>query len=113
SDAETETVGVEIVADLHDALGRYPADEQLAALVADLRAASPRFADAWEQHPVAARMASRKTFSHPEVGLVTLDCDVLRVEGSDLRVVVYSAPAGSPDAESLALLGAIGLQSFA
>ena len=48
----------------------------------------------------------------PEVGRVTLDCDVLSVAGSDLRLVVYTAAAGSPDAEALALLGAIGLQTF-
>jgi MmyB-like transcription regulator ligand binding domain len=55
---------------------------------------------------------SRKTFSHPEVGPITLDCDVLIAQGSDVRLVVYTAPPGSTDADSLALLGAIGLQSF-
>jgi hypothetical protein len=54
----------------------------------------------------------RKTFRHPEVGTITVDCDVLCVQGSDLRVIVYTAPLGSGDAESLALLGAIGLQTF-
>ena len=65
-----------------------------------------------EGHPVARRSANRKTFSHPEVGLITVDCDVLVAQGSDLRLVVYTAASGSSDAESLALLGAIGLQSF-
>ena len=49
-------------------------------------------------------MCSRKTFSHPEVGLITVDCDVLVAQGSDLRLVVYTAPPDSPDARALALL---------
>jgi hypothetical protein len=113
SDDERAEAGAEIVADLRDALGRYPADEQLSSLVEDLRAGSARFADLWAEHPVAQRTASRKTFDHPEAGPVTLDCDVLTVQGGDLRLVVYTAPPGSPAAEALELLGAIGLQSFA
>jgi transcriptional regulator with XRE-family HTH domain len=109
---EHARAGAEVVADLRDALGRYPADEQLARLIDELRAASPRFAELWSQHPIAQRTTSKKTFAHPEAGLITVDCDVLRVEGSDLRLVVYSAPPGSPDADALALLGAIGLQTF-
>jgi MmyB-like transcription regulator ligand binding domain len=70
------------------------------------------FASLWEQRPVARTPARRKSFLHPELGAITLDCDALTVQGSDLSVIVYTAPAGSPDAESLALLGAIGLQSF-
>lgn len=111
--AERAQAEAEIVADLREALGRYPADDHLGALIDDLRAVSPRFAELWEEHPVARRSASRKTFSHPEVGPITLDCDVLVAQGSDLRLVVYTATNGSSDADSLALLGAIGLQSFA
>jgi hypothetical protein len=46
------------------------------------------------------------------VGTLTLDCDVLHVHGSDLRLVVFSAPPGTPDADALALIGVVGLQSF-
>jgi hypothetical protein len=43
---------------------------------------------------------------------LTLDCDVLTVGGSDLRLVVYTAAPGTRDFEALALLGAVGLQAF-
>jgi hypothetical protein len=92
------------VADLHLAAGRYPNDGPLHALIADLRAISPRFEQLWEQRPAAEHVADRKTIEHPEVGRVTVDCDVLTVAGSDLRLVVYTAPPGSPDARALALL---------
>jgi transcriptional regulator with XRE-family HTH domain len=110
---ENARMDAEIAADLRDALGRHPNDEPLQALIADLRREVPRFAALWEEHPVAPRTASRKTIAHPEVGPITLDCDVLSVAGSDLRLVVYTAAPGSPDAQALALLGAVGLQSFA
>ena len=113
SSAERAAAEIRLVAELRDALGRYPADEYLISLIADLRQISPRFTELWDQHPVARELSRTKTFNHPEIGEITLDCDVLAVQGSDLNVVVYTAPSGSRDADSLALLGAIGLQAFA
>jgi transcriptional regulator with XRE-family HTH domain len=113
TEQEDAALDAEAVADLHDALGRFPDDEPLRGLIDDLRAVSPRFAELWRARPVARRTASRKTIDHPEVGLVTVDCDTLSVGGSDLRMIVYSAPPDSPDARALALLSAVGLQTFA
>jgi transcriptional regulator with XRE-family HTH domain len=100
------------VADLRQALAHHPHDDELNSLIEDLRERSPRFAVLWAQRPVSRAPARRKTFRHPEVGTFTLDCDALSVQGADLTVIVYTAPAGSADADALALLGAIGLQSF-
>jgi transcriptional regulator with XRE-family HTH domain len=109
-DAQAEET---MVAELHDAFGRFPEDRYLRELIDDLRERSPRFAELWARRPVGQVPARRKTFHHPEIGELTLDCDALRVQGSDLNVIVYTAPADSPDAQALALLGTIGLQSFA
>ena len=98
----------EMVADLRRATGRYPNDAALQALILDLTRNSERFAELWARADVAVRSADRKTIAHPELGTITLDCDVLSVQGSDLRLVIYSASAGSDDAEKLALLGVIG-----
>ncbi|MFB8116673.1 helix-turn-helix transcriptional regulator [Streptomyces sp. NPDC055962] len=93
-----------LVSDLRTATARYPADEPLKRLVADLRAHSGRFADLWDSGAAGRHEAARKTVDHPDVGPVTLDCDVLTVAGSDLRVMIYTAEPGTRDAERLAEL---------
>jgi hypothetical protein len=102
----------ELVDSLREATGRYPDDEGLASLVGDLRAQSPRFEELWSAGGVRPYASQRKTIAHPELGDIALDCDVLTVPDSDVRLVVYTAPAGSPEAQALALLGAVGLQTF-
>ncbi|MFI6471109.1 helix-turn-helix transcriptional regulator [Streptomyces sp. NPDC050516] len=101
-----------VVADLRAAARRYPADQRLRQLVADLRANSARFAELWDAGTVGHHEASRKTIDHPQVGPVTLDCDVLLVAGSDLRIMIYTAEPGSQDAERLELLAVLGTQTL-
>jgi hypothetical protein len=100
------------VADLHAALGRHPEDPVLRARIAELRRVSRRFDELWATRPAAVHTAWQKTFEHPAVGRMTLDCDTLHVHGTDLRLVINSAAPGTPDAEALALLSVVGLQTF-
>ncbi|MYV55638.1 helix-turn-helix transcriptional regulator [Streptomyces sp. SID3212] len=101
-----------LVADLRATAGRYPADRQLRRLVAELRAQSDRFAELWDTGVVGRHEAARKTVDHPDVGPVTLDCDVLSVAGSDLRLMIYTAEPGTEDADRLALLAVLGTQKL-
>ena len=110
--AEKQALERELVADLHTATGRYPEDPELGMLVADLRAENSRFAALWDERPAWVHSSDHKVFEHPHVGRIELDCDVLRADGTDLMLVVHSAPAGSADAEALALLDVVGLQNL-
>ena len=101
-----------LVADLRDAAARYTEDLQLRRLIGDLRTTSDRFADLWDAGAIGQHEAARKTIDHPEVGPVTLDCDVLTVAGSDLRIMIYTAEPGTEDAERLALLTVLGTQAL-
>lgn len=96
-----------LVADLRDVASRYPADPELADLIAALRATSDEFARLWGQSSVAHHGNERKTFDHPEVGEIELDCDVLSVHGADLRVVVFTVPPNSEAADKLRRLAPI------
>lgn len=100
------------VADLRSMTARYPKDPSLRPLVADLRAASARFAELWDAAAVGIHEADRKTIHHPDIGTLTLDCDVLTVQGSDLRIVAYTAAPGSDAADRLKLLSVIGTQDM-
>ena len=101
-----------LVADLRAAVGRYPADQRLRRLVADLRANSDRFYELWDSGAVGRHEAARKIIDHPQVVPLTLDCDVLTVAGSDLRIMIYTAEPGTEDAERLALLTVLGTQAL-
>ncbi|MGA7419073.1 MAG: helix-turn-helix transcriptional regulator [Acidimicrobiales bacterium] len=112
SNADVDDFEANAVADLRRAVGTYPDDAKLRQLVDELRQASPRFAKLWEERAINTSGSKSKTIGHPEVGPITLDCDVLTVAGSDLRLVVYTAEPSSPDADRLRLVQVIGLQKI-
>ncbi|MFH8446691.1 helix-turn-helix transcriptional regulator [Streptomyces sp. NPDC018026] len=100
-----------VVMGLRSTLARYPSDPAVRELVDDLCDGSPEFARLWERHDVQAAQTLTKTFRHPVVGPITVDCDSLGLADGDQHLVLYSAPAGSPDAEALALLAVLGTEA--
>ncbi|MCU1405550.1 MAG: family transcriptional regulator [Glaciihabitans sp.] len=83
------------------------------ALVDDLLARSPEFAEAWERHEVRQRFDDEKTLVHPELGRIHVQCQALFTENQSQTLLVLTATPGTEDAEKLRLLGVIGTQSFA
>ncbi len=97
-----------VVMGLCATLARYPTDPEVTGLVEELRASSPMFARLWERHDVQAAPMLTKTFHHPAVGPVTVDCDTMTLTDRDQTLVLYTAPQGSRDAEALSLLSVLG-----
>lgn len=118
TDAHDEPYGISdgaefrhhVVMRLRATHARYPADAEISGLVEELREGNPEFARLWERHDVQAAPVLRKTFHHPAVGAVTVDCDHLDLTDQDQHLVLYTAPLGSPDADALALLGVLGTE---
>ncbi|MFI1561870.1 helix-turn-helix transcriptional regulator [Streptomyces sp. NPDC020490] len=109
---EKRALLVSMVAELRATAARYPADRRLRRLIEELREKSELFGELWDAGVVGRLESSRKTIEHPQVGVLTLDCDVLSVAGSDLRLLVYTAEPGTEAAEKLALLAVLGTQSM-
>ncbi|OEV12543.1 helix-turn-helix protein [Streptomyces sp. Amel2xB2] len=100
------------VASLRAVTAARPGDPGPAALVAELRAASPEFEALWQSHDVVVRRPSPKRFVHPVVGVLDLDCEVLLSDGHSQQLVVHSARPGTPTHERLELLRVVGLQDL-
>jgi hypothetical protein len=109
---EDAAMAADAVASLRALSARYPNDPDLERLITELRDGSTRFAQLWDTGHVVERRSRSKTVKHPQLGRVTLDCDVLHVPDLDQRLVVYSAAPGTPAAEALALLRVIGVQDL-
>ncbi|PRY30965.1 helix-turn-helix transcriptional regulator [Umezawaea tangerina] len=100
-----------IVADLRAVVGRRPGDPVVADLVERLAAASAEFREYWAEHQVAVRRADRKTFLHPRVGRLVMDCETLVTPDQGQQLVVLT-PADAESRERLALLHVLGTQEF-
>jgi transcriptional regulator with XRE-family HTH domain len=101
------------VADLRAAVTRRGADPVAADLVARLRAGSDEFARVWDRHEVAVRRQSRLRIQHPTVGVLEFDEETLLTPAEDQRLVLFTAPPGTPTADYLDLLRVVGQESFA
>lgn len=102
------------VASLRAAVGAAgPGDRRAQELVADLERASAEFRELWALHEVRTRWEDHKTFVHPELGRITVDCQVLHTDNRAQALLLFTAPPGSEDAEKLELLAVLGQERFA
>jgi transcriptional regulator with XRE-family HTH domain len=93
-----------LVADLRRTAATLSEDTRLQRFISRVREESPRFAALWNEGRAAAHQSMVKTVHTALVGDITLDCDVVTVPDSDIKLVVYSAAESSQDAEKLDFL---------
>ena len=107
---EVESTEQYAVASLRTALSRYPSDPDVRGLIDELMAGSPRFQTMWQQGIATTWRATRKTFDHPTLGLLVLDCDTLLLPDTDQSMIVYSAAAGTREASALDMMRVVGTE---
>lgn len=100
------------VADLRAAVARRGSDATATALVDRLRASSAEFASLWDLHEVAVRRRSRIKVQHPTIGLVELDAETLLTPAEDQRLLMFTAPPGTPNVDHLELLRVVSNETF-
>ena len=83
------------VADLRAAYARYPGDAGIDSLVTEMLALSPRFAQMWAEHEVEVRGPMLKHVTHPVVGPLEFECQVLHIAETGQRLIAYCAAPGS------------------
>lgn len=108
---EQEHRARQLVADLRAVAGRRSGDPTVTGLVERLRAASDDFGRLWAAHEVSVRRADRKTFLHPRVGPMLMDCETLLTPDQRQQLLVLT-PADPESRERLDLLRVLGTQSF-
>lgn len=100
--------GAGLVGALRVRYARGRPDPRVKALISELCERSEHFRRLWQEHGVVKRMNGRKTFNHPEVGMIDLDWERLTVPGASGQVLlVYSAEPGTPAATALTLLATL------
>lgn len=95
----------DIAAMLRSEAGRNPHDKQLIELIGELSTRSDIFRARWAAHDVRFHRTGRKRLHHPVVGPLELDYEAMEFPAHPgLTLLVYTAAAGTPAADSLKLL---------
>lgn len=89
-------------------IARRGPESRAAHLAEVLLERSEEFRDVWARHEVGLRPREEKHYRHPEVGLLTLQCQVLQDPERSHALLVYTAEPGSESADRLRLLSVIG-----
>lgn len=98
-------------ADVRTTYARYGPQSRAATIVNALLQESAEFADLWSAHEVRSIHPYEKRFQHPEVGVMTLQCQLLQDPEQDQVLLILTAAAGSESYDQLQRLAALGTTS--
>lgn len=100
---EAEVTG--LVSGLRRLASTEPHAADVAALVAEMRRASPDFRRLWDRYDISPYVTGTQRLNHPEAGQLTVDYQVLRIEGEQgLTMMTYHAEPGSPEYDAYTAL---------
>jgi transcription regulator MmyB-like protein len=99
-----------LVSDMRTATTRDGPASDAAHIVQRLLSQSPEFTELWAAHLVGFGHDRRKRITHPELGILELDCQRVFDADQGQTLLVFTATPGSDSAEKLQLLSVIGEQ---
>jgi transcriptional regulator with XRE-family HTH domain len=95
----------DIAAMLRSEAGRNPHDKKLVQLIGELSTRSGVFRTRWAAHNVRFHRTGQKRLYHPVVGALDLSFEAMELPSHPgLTMLVYTAPVGTPTADSLRIL---------
>lgn len=90
-----------VVSRLRSARGAYPHDQALEGLLSELEAGSDEFRELWAGNPMNIPAHRTKIMTHPQIGRLHINCDVLPLPNDDQQIVFMTADPGTPTARAL------------
>ena len=96
------------VSQLRGALARLGSQSAAADLAERLQSLSPEFATLWGANEIGLRNSAEKRFLHPEVGELSLYCQMVLDPDQMHTLLVFTATPGSTSADKLRLLNVVG-----
>jgi transcriptional regulator with XRE-family HTH domain len=102
--------GRAFVADLRTAYARPQTRDRAEVIVRALLERSPEFGEIWHDHEVGVGHGPEKRLWHPELGVLTLQCQLLHDLDQGQVLLVFTATPGTESHEKLALLAVLGRQ---
>jgi transcriptional regulator with XRE-family HTH domain len=97
-------------ADLRTAYVKYGPTSRVGAIVDALQEQSSEFAELWAAHEVNSVHSYEKRLQNPEVGVMTVQCQLLHDHDQGQSLLVYTAIPGTESYQKLQLLSVIGVQ---
>jgi transcriptional regulator with XRE-family HTH domain len=99
-----------LTADVRTVYAKYGSSSRAGAIVDALLEQSPEFAELWAAHDVNTVHSYEKRLQNTEVGVLTVQCQLLHDHDQGQSLIIYTATPGSESYQKLQLLSVIGVE---